>query len=306
MRKLILTIVLLCAPLALAQGVGGIFFESSYTHSLGTVATPTFDNDTGSYSGSTSVTISDATSGAAISYCTATGSDCTPGSAYSTPISISVDTTHLCANASKSGWTTSATKCATYTITVAGPPSDDFSGASGGLSSNWTNLLAHTITLNGSGYAHGNTAWYAAEARWTGSALNDDQHADIVIGSLASGTDKIGVMVRAQADGAGYVAAVVGTGNVELDSLPATTGTTAYLRTTAQCGNTVFTTGDTLRLSVTGTVLTVYKNGSAVSGCTYDTAPDTTKYSSGAPGIYINRGATGADLTIDSFAAANN
>ncbi len=87
----------------------------------GTVATPTYDNDTGSYSVTVSVTISDATGGAAITYCTNVGSDCSPigGTAYSVPVVITVTATHLCSYATHAGLTASATKCGTYTITGA-------------------------------------------------------------------------------------------------------------------------------------------------------------------------------------------
>lgn len=85
------------------------------------VATPTYDNDTGSYVTTVSVTISDATGGAAITYCTAVGSDCSPvgGTSYTVPVVITVDTTHLCSYATHAGMTDSATKCGTYTITGA-------------------------------------------------------------------------------------------------------------------------------------------------------------------------------------------
>lgn len=78
------------------------------------VAMPTFSPVAGTYTGTQTVTVSDATSGAAISYCFGT-TTCTPAIAYSTPLTISATQT-LCANATKSGYATSATNCGLYTI----------------------------------------------------------------------------------------------------------------------------------------------------------------------------------------------
>ena len=78
------------------------------------VATPTYDNDAGIYTFPVTVTISDATSGATIKYCTDTSNACTPSTTYSTPVSISVDRTYLRSQASKSGMADSSIKSALY------------------------------------------------------------------------------------------------------------------------------------------------------------------------------------------------
>ncbi len=80
-----------------------------------TCATPTFNLAGGTYAYAQNVTISCATSGAAIRY-TTNGSDPTVSStSYSNPINIA-STTTLKAKAFKSGWTDSAIAAATYTI----------------------------------------------------------------------------------------------------------------------------------------------------------------------------------------------
>ena len=80
------------------------------------VATPSYDHDAGNYVDSTSVTISDSTSGASIVYCTDTTDTCTPATAYTSPISISTSGTYLRSQAIKTGMAPSTIKSALYTI----------------------------------------------------------------------------------------------------------------------------------------------------------------------------------------------
>ncbi len=96
--------------------------ESGYTNSAVATftytfvaATPTISLAAGSYYGPQSgVTLSDATSGAAISYCISTSS-CTPGTTYSSSLAIS-SSGYLCAFATATNYTQSATTCNQYTI----------------------------------------------------------------------------------------------------------------------------------------------------------------------------------------------
>jgi len=120
MMKL-LPILVFAVQFAFAQAPPGARIPAGNS-SGATVSTPTYNNDTGSYVTTVSVTISDATGGAAIIYCTATGSDCSPvgGTTYSVPVVITVTATHLCSYATHAGMTDSATKCGTYTITTGG------------------------------------------------------------------------------------------------------------------------------------------------------------------------------------------
>ena len=85
----------------------------------GTVATPKFGPDGGTYTSVQNVTISCATPEATIRY-TIDGSDPTPSSSlYSSPIPISAPTTILMARAWKTGWEPSAIRSAQYTINIA-------------------------------------------------------------------------------------------------------------------------------------------------------------------------------------------
>jgi hypothetical protein len=79
------------------------------------VATPTFSPAGGTYSGSVTVTISDATSGATIYYTTDGSTPTTSSTDYAGPITFT-QTTTLKAMAAASGMTNSAVASATYTI----------------------------------------------------------------------------------------------------------------------------------------------------------------------------------------------
>lgn len=82
----------------------------------GSVATPTFSPVSGPFSGSVSVTIADATSGATIFYTTDGSTPTTSSAVFSTPIPISATST-VNAIATASGLTQSAVGNATYTLT---------------------------------------------------------------------------------------------------------------------------------------------------------------------------------------------
>lgn len=85
-----------------------------------TTATPVITLATGTYAMPTSTTITDSTPGASIVWCyTGTGT-CTPATAYTGSIYVNPATTEtICANATASGDSTSATVCSYYT---AAPP----------------------------------------------------------------------------------------------------------------------------------------------------------------------------------------
>lgn len=79
-------------------------------------ATPVITLATGTYAMPTSTTITDATPGASIAWCYVGTGTCTPATAYSGSIYVDPATTEtICANATASGDTVSATVCNSYT-----------------------------------------------------------------------------------------------------------------------------------------------------------------------------------------------
>jgi hypothetical protein len=88
---------------------------NSYTNAT-PAATPVISLATGSYVMPQNTTITDATSGASILWCYVTSGTCTPSTTYTTTIYVDPTTTEtICANATASGYTQSATTCNSYT-----------------------------------------------------------------------------------------------------------------------------------------------------------------------------------------------
>src|SRR3989442_295752 len=94
--------------------------SATYTVQQQQVATPSFSPGGGTYTGSVTVSISDATSGATIHYTTDGSTPTTSSPVYSTALTFN-QTTTLKAMAAASGMTNSGVASATYTIRVATP-----------------------------------------------------------------------------------------------------------------------------------------------------------------------------------------
>lgn len=267
-----------------------------------TAANPTDSPGTGSYGSTQSVTLTSSTSAGSIRYTVDNSTPACPstGTLYSTPISVSVTTT-VKAITCKTNYVASGVLSSTYTITGGGTSvSDDFTGSTGTMSTNWSQLGAANIQRNGSGAAACATAWQECLVRWstTANTFTNDQYSEVVIAAFG-GTEQVGPTVRMSSTGTGYWARLGGASVLDIVRRD-TGGAVVSLKAAAACGLPTFANGDTVRLDVTGTVLTVKKNGSSV--CTYDTTADGTKYASGQPGLYISRGGGGAGATIDSWA----
>src|SRR6266478_5557040 len=106
-------------------------------------ATPTFSPGGGTYTGSVTVTISDATSGATIHYTTDGSTPTTSSAVYTTPLTFT-QTTTLKAMAAATGMTNSAVASATYTIRFV-------------LTASKTNLGSGTVTSSPAGINCGST-----------------------------------------------------------------------------------------------------------------------------------------------------
>jgi hypothetical protein len=107
------------------------------------VATPAFSPGGGTYTGSVTVTISDATSGATIHYTTDGSTPTTSSAVYTTPLTFT-QTTTLKAMAAATGMTNSAVASATYTIRFT-------------LTASKTNLGSGTVTSSPAGINCGST-----------------------------------------------------------------------------------------------------------------------------------------------------
>ena len=91
------------------------------------VATPTFSPAAGTYTGSATVTISDATAGATIYYTTDGSTPTTSSTVYTSPIAVTKNTT-IRALAAAAGMANSAVGSATYTIRVVAPTMNPAAG----------------------------------------------------------------------------------------------------------------------------------------------------------------------------------
>lgn len=144
-----------------------------------TVATPTFSPSSPYTGEATTVTVSTATSGATIKYCTDTDNTCSPasGTDYSAPVSITT-TGYLRAIATKTGVDDSAVASWSGTIGAGGGPiTDDFAG-SGALSNSWADtwltVAGHVTCARVSGEVVMTADYKSCSARNTDAALNND------------------------------------------------------------------------------------------------------------------------------------
>jgi len=146
--------------IAVSAGVSSAAGSATYTITP-PAATPAFSPAGGTYTSAQSVTISDATAGATIYYTTNGTTPTTSSTVYSGPISIAATQT-VNAIAVATGFTTSATGSAAYTISSAAPvvnfPS---SFTSTGLSLNGATIVSGKLQLTDGGAGEARAAWFA-------------------------------------------------------------------------------------------------------------------------------------------------
>jgi hypothetical protein len=141
---------------------------ASFTINIPTAATPTFSPGAGTYTGAQSVTISDATTGAAIYYTTDGSTPTASSTKYAGAITVSATET-INAIAVASGYTNSAVASAAYTINLPAaatptftPAGGSYKGAQSVTISDATAGAAIYYTTNGSMPTAGSTHYAGA------------------------------------------------------------------------------------------------------------------------------------------------
>jgi hypothetical protein len=205
-------------------------------------------------------------------------------------------------------------------MTLADGPiaTSSFVGAEDPLSENgaWVSLTAYSpygtqFQKNNGAYADRLSALNHAASRTT-AVVPADQYSEIVVGHVADSKNNVGPIARVQTSGAAvqstylWWASVVNGGNYlyRLDAnVPDNTRGTSYTATPLTATSPVVD-GDRLRLIARGQVLYGLKNG--VRDFIYNTATNTTTYSTGATGImsYSDGAVTNAVIASWSTGAA--
>lgn len=176
-------------------------------------------------------------------------------------------------------------------VMIAQSLSDDFNRADGGLGANWTtfsvapNIGGNLVTGTGGGYATNG-------ALYTGTASADDQFSQFTIVGLDGVTSYAGATVRMTAGGNFYYCVVGNTNEYYIQEYNFGVLTTTH--TTGTLGSSV-AVSDVIRCEVTGTTITLKRNG-----VTVNTATDAT-HSSGAPGFVLLPNPTSTDVAIDDW-----
>lgn len=181
------------------------------------------------------------------------------------------------------------------------PVLDNFNRANGGLGANWTTQTSRSAPQIVGNLVEASAVGAATDSasHWNADAFNADQFAQIQIAAINTDVNKaVGVMVRSAAAAQTYYK-LTAKGPIGL-SLCELTKTIAGVNTTLATGTEVFSVGDLLRLTVTGTTLVATRNGAPFMQTT------DSGIATGQPGIYMFCG-TGVltDSQLDNFNADN-
>ena len=148
--------------------------------------------------------------------------------------------------------------------------SDTFPGSS--LSSNWTVVTgAFSVASN---TVYGNNSGANSLAYWNAYDPGADQYSQATLTSVGAGSPQ-GPAVRIQTGSTSGYYCKCTSASCQLYRMDS--GTESFLGTSAPNA-----AGDVIKLNITGSSLTCYKNGSSII-----TATDST-YSTGKPGIFAN------------------
>lgn len=179
---------------------GGLFASVSLSGvGLPVVAAPIFSPAGGSFTSALTVTLSDATDGAAIYYTTDGTTPTTSSTRYSAPIAIP-STAILTAIATAGGYSNSAAVAATYTINIPANPVPVI----GSLSPAFTAVGGPTflLTVKGSGFTAGSTIYWGSTALVTQYVSATQITAQIAASAIAvAGTTAISVKTAAPGGG---------------------------------------------------------------------------------------------------------
>lgn len=261
------TIKALAVASGYANSAVGIF---AYTIGTPTAATPTFSPAGGSYGSAQTVTISDATSGAAIHYTTDGSTPTASSTTYSTPITTAnTGSTTINALAVASGYNNSAVGTATYTIATYSTYTDTFPSSYGTAlnSANWT-TYDNAPVQTGSGHVYGANG--AGGAYFSGGTFSNNQYAQAVYQGSGGQVVYLGVRIQTSAH-VGYFWDVY---NHTITINGTSTGLSCP----------VPSAGDVIRVSVTGNVVTCIDETTSGSASYTDTA---NTYTTGYPGFYV-------------------
>jgi|SRR5579884_2085868 len=162
--------------------------------------------------------------------------------------------------------------------------SDDFnrSNSVGSLGANWTEAPSGGFSVWNNAMATESTGVYPSLAYWSANTFNANQYAQLKATSIASNWNAAGPAVRVSS-GNCYAASWHDTNVLELHKVVSGTDTT--LGTSA-----TLAVGDVIRIEVSGTSISVKKNGVVVIGPVTDSG-----VSSGPAGLYSNGSGAGGD-----------
>jgi sugar lactone lactonase YvrE len=190
---------LVCDPQGLVMdAVGSLYIADSCNARirkvtvLNAAATPVISLAGGTYMGSQSATITDATAGATIYYTTDGTTPTTGSTVYSGAIAVTQSET-LKAIAVASGYAASAVVSATYTINTSGPVAPTVTVTPALSTVSTGQVLAVTVTVSGGAGTATGTVTLASGSYTSGAATLSGGSATITIpaGSLSAGTDTL-------------------------------------------------------------------------------------------------------------------
>jgi hypothetical protein len=160
---------------------------------------------------------------------------------------------------------------------------EPFTGTNGTTPTGWTNRVNAVVIQ--SNEAAGTTAFSSNVAHYTGQQFGSAQYTKAIIRAFGTA-----VAVGVRCTGASYDGYWLHTGGT--DAIIYRNLVTNILAITV-----TFTVGDVIELRASGTTLTAYKNGSAISG---GSVTDAT-YADGYGGVFFN----GTDGRLDDFEAGD-